>query len=263
MRVPLLIISPYVRAHTVYHNVAQFGSVVRFIERRFGLASLGNRDAPGTNDLMDAFDFAQSPLSPVVRNERSCGSHVTFGFTRAAPLAADLTDLDRTAGGTNLLVQGTNGVRYTVRLKNIAQITRQGGQRATLADLNLGDRLHIVGQLDPTQAGYLIADSVHDQSITTLTGLQGTINYVNEARNLLTVDLVASPAPLLVLVTPRTAIILPNGHRGTIDNLRRGTLVKVSGTYDMSSRILTRATTVRVLPPGTPLTSVLSALPAA
>ena len=44
MRVPLLIISPYVKAHTVYHDVSQFGSVLRFIETRFGLASLGNRD---------------------------------------------------------------------------------------------------------------------------------------------------------------------------------------------------------------------------
>ena len=98
MRVPLLIISPYVKAGTVYHTLAQFGSVVRFIEQRFGLASLGNRDKAGTNDLMDAFDFSQRPLAPLVLSERSCGSTVSFGFGRTAPLQADwLTSTRRRA----------------------------------------------------------------------------------------------------------------------------------------------------------------------
>jgi phospholipase C len=250
MRVPLLILSPYVKAHTVYHGLAQFGSVVRFVEQRFGLASLGNRDNAGTNDLMDAFNFGQQPLPPLVLNERSCGGSVNFGFSRNAPLDADLQDINTTPGGTVLLVQGTNAISYTVRLSTQTRITRSGGVQTVVADLSVGDRLQITGQLDPTQAGYLIAQSVSDTSIMPLTNVRGTVNYVNDARNLVMVTLVASPAPLVVLLDANTAIVLPNGKRGAIDSLQRGTNVLINGIYDQSSHILTRATRITVLPPG-------------
>jgi len=146
-----------------------------------------------------------------------------------------------------LLVRGTNNLAYTVRLSGRTQITRSGGVKAVVADLSVGDRLQITGQLDPTQAGYLIAESVSDESIIPLINVRGTINYVNDARNLVTVTLVASSAPLLILLDTGTAIVLPNGRRGKIDNLVRGTTVLVTGLYDQSSHILTRTTRVTVL----------------
>ena len=250
MRVPLLIISPYVKAHTVYHDVAQFGSVLRFIEARFGLAALGNRDQVGTNDLMDAFDFTQQPLAPLVLDERPCAS-VSFGFSSRAPLQASLQSIISTPGGTELVVRGGNGVEYTVRLSSDTALRRQGGSVANAADFNLGDQLQIVGNLDPTQAGYLIARRVRDTSIESLTNLQGTISYVNQARDLVMIDLVASPAPLLALLSPGTRIVLRNGHTGTIQDLHGGLPVEIAGTYDVSTRILTRATLLTVLPSGT------------
>ncbi len=250
MRVPLLIISPYVKASTVYHETAQFGSVVRFIEQRFGLASLGNRDQAGTNDLMNAFNFNQQPLPPLVLNERSCGSSVNFGFSQAAPLHASLLDINQTPGGVTLLVSETSSQQYTVRLGSQTLITRLGGIPAAVTDLNVGDRLQITGQLDPTQAGYLIAATVSDQSIEPLANLRGTVNFVNDARDLITVNLVASPASLLVLLDANTVIILPNGQRSTIDSLLQGTTVLITGIYDQSSHILTRATKITVLAPG-------------
>jgi Phosphoesterase family len=250
MRVPLLILSPYVKAGTVYHSPAQFGSVVRFMEQRFGLASLGNRDRAGTNDLMGAFNFNQKPAPPLVLNERSCGSNVNFGFSQNAPLNADLVDINPTPDGAVLLARGTNNIVYTLRLTAKTLISRSGGIRAAVSDLSIGDRLQVTGQLDPTQAGYLIAESVNDESILSLTDIRGTVNYVNDARNLLTVSLVASPAPLLILLDNTTVIVLPNGQRGKIDNLLRGTSVLVTGIYDQSSHILTRATRVTILAAG-------------
>jgi hypothetical protein len=236
-------------AMSQYHQQAQFGSVVRFIEKRFGLAPLGNRDSAGANDLIDAFNFSQQPLPPLVLNERSCVDTVGFGFSRNAPLHADLVDINSTAGGVVLIVQATSNLQYTVRLSGQTQITRSGGVAAGVADLNVGDRLQITGQLDPTQVGYLIAQSVTDTAITPLANVRGTVDYVNDARNLVTVTLVASPAPLLVLLDATTRIVLPNGKRGVIDNLQRGTIVLVTGVYDQSSHILTRATRITVLPP--------------
>jgi phospholipase C len=56
-RVPLLIVSPFVQAGTVYHGVASFESVLAFIEANWSLPSLTGRDA-NANNLMDAFNFS-------------------------------------------------------------------------------------------------------------------------------------------------------------------------------------------------------------
>jgi phospholipase C len=58
-RVPMLIVSPYVKAH-VEHTVYQFGSVLRFIEDTWDLGSLGGNDADSTS-IGNAFDFTMKP----------------------------------------------------------------------------------------------------------------------------------------------------------------------------------------------------------
>jgi phospholipase C len=59
-RAPLLIISPFARHGLIFHEPADFSSLVRFIEKRFGLQTLGMRDRIA-NDLLNAFDFSQTP----------------------------------------------------------------------------------------------------------------------------------------------------------------------------------------------------------
>jgi phospholipase C len=59
-RVPCLIISPYARTGFIDHVQNEHASVLKFIERQFGLASLSTRDG-AANDLSEAFDFTQPP----------------------------------------------------------------------------------------------------------------------------------------------------------------------------------------------------------
>jgi phospholipase C len=70
-RVPLLIISPYARSGQVVKTNFEFASVLKFIEKRFNLPPLTERDA-GANDMTDAFNFFQRPLPPVILSERAC-----------------------------------------------------------------------------------------------------------------------------------------------------------------------------------------------
>jgi len=63
-RVPLLVISPYAKQGYVSHVQHEFGSILRFTEENFGVAALGASDARA-DDLMDAFNFAQSPRTYV------------------------------------------------------------------------------------------------------------------------------------------------------------------------------------------------------
>jgi phospholipase C len=58
-RVPMLIVSPYVKTH-VEHTVYQFGSILRFIEETLDLGSLGKNDAHSAS-IGNAFDFKMAP----------------------------------------------------------------------------------------------------------------------------------------------------------------------------------------------------------
>ncbi len=60
LRVPCIIISPYAKKGYVAHAQYEFGSILKTIERIYGLPSIGTTDRRGT-PMFDAFDFAQSP----------------------------------------------------------------------------------------------------------------------------------------------------------------------------------------------------------
>lgn len=60
IRVPCIIISPYAKHGVVSHTPYEFGSVLKFLERTFGLASLNTTDVR-SNSLEDSFDFSQKP----------------------------------------------------------------------------------------------------------------------------------------------------------------------------------------------------------
>jgi phospholipase C len=57
-RVPLIIVSPYAKPAYVSHVTHDFGSILRFIEEKFGLPSLGYADSRADN-LSDCFNFNQ------------------------------------------------------------------------------------------------------------------------------------------------------------------------------------------------------------
>ena len=58
-RVPMLIVSPYVKPH-VEHTVYQFGSILRFVEDVWDLGTLGKSDEHSTS-IGNAFDFSMQP----------------------------------------------------------------------------------------------------------------------------------------------------------------------------------------------------------
>jgi phospholipase C len=64
-RVPAIVISPYSRSGVVNHTRFDLTSPLKLIETRFGLPPLTNRDRD-SNDMLDCFDFNQTPLSPVI-----------------------------------------------------------------------------------------------------------------------------------------------------------------------------------------------------
>jgi phospholipase C len=58
IRVPAIVVSPYARKHFVSHTVYDHTSILRFIETRFGLPALTNRDK-AANPMLGMFDFTK------------------------------------------------------------------------------------------------------------------------------------------------------------------------------------------------------------
>ena len=76
-RLPLIIISPYAKPASIFKEVSEQASIPRFIEKVFGAShALSDLDPAAqdgqANDLLNAFDFTQTPLAPTVLPQRSC-----------------------------------------------------------------------------------------------------------------------------------------------------------------------------------------------
>jgi phospholipase C len=83
-RVPALIISPYARSGYIDHTFNSFPSMLKFAEDTFNLPSLTSLDGQ-SNDLYTAFNFNQTPLPPLILQQRACP---------ASSLPADLIQTD-------------------------------------------------------------------------------------------------------------------------------------------------------------------------
>ncbi|HLY01996.1 MAG TPA: alkaline phosphatase family protein, partial [Candidatus Cybelea sp.] len=60
MRIPMLIVSPYAKAGYVSHTHYEHGSILKFVENTFGLATLAASDERAAAPD-DAFDFNKPP----------------------------------------------------------------------------------------------------------------------------------------------------------------------------------------------------------
>ena len=115
-RVPMIIISPYVKPGFVTHTQYEFSSVLSFIERRFKLGNLSQRDLNAAN-MTDAFNFTNAPMPPLVLNQRTCPTgavvsiddhNVDFGSvavgTTSGPITRTITNKgDATLNITSIL----------------------------------------------------------------------------------------------------------------------------------------------------------------
>jgi len=68
-RVPMILVSPYVTPGTISHTQYEFGSILKFIENRFNLGSLGTTDKRATS-IGGLLHLNQTPLpfSPIPSN---------------------------------------------------------------------------------------------------------------------------------------------------------------------------------------------------
>ena len=162
-RVPLLVISPYAKLGYISHTQYEASSVLKFIEERFGLPPLTDRDA-NANDLMDAFDFTQQPTPPFVLTPRSC------------PLIqSSLTFQPQVVGSTSASYQLTFD-NTTQNQVTVSSVVASGDFKATHTcntALILGNNCVINVTFTPTAAG------VRNGTITVTDSAPGSPHVVN------------------------------------------------------------------------------------
>jgi phospholipase C len=71
VRVPLIVLSPWVKPGYIDSRIYDFSSILRFIERLHGLPALSWRDRQA-NAMLDLFDFDQEPVEPLILQPRDC-----------------------------------------------------------------------------------------------------------------------------------------------------------------------------------------------
>jgi phospholipase C len=71
LRVPMIVISPYVKPANISSTVYSFESILSFAENVLGLPPLLAGDTLA-NNFGDSFDFSQTPLPPAILQPRTC-----------------------------------------------------------------------------------------------------------------------------------------------------------------------------------------------
>ena len=94
LRVPALLVSPYVRHWQVSHRRMDYTSALKFIEENWGVAPLAQRDVKATS-LGTVFDFAAPPRRPEIIPATAAKEH---------PPLVDTTVIFWFYGGATLLV---------------------------------------------------------------------------------------------------------------------------------------------------------------
>ncbi|HEV2176294.1 MAG TPA: choice-of-anchor D domain-containing protein [Terriglobia bacterium] len=80
IRVPLIIISPYAKKGYISHTTYELSSFLKLVEERYGLPALTSRDA-SANDMLDSFNFNQSPQPLITPTARHCNPASTTNLT--------------------------------------------------------------------------------------------------------------------------------------------------------------------------------------
>lgn len=87
-RVPMLLISPFTKPHTIYRGALDYRSIVQFVESNFGLKHMAAFSRTAGN-LWPMLDLNQKPNPPLTLSDQTCPSNSTKKSVIKAALRHD------------------------------------------------------------------------------------------------------------------------------------------------------------------------------
>jgi phospholipase C len=119
-RVPTLVISPWAKHAFIDHTQYEFASLLSLAEDNFNLPKLGTRDVDA-NDMMNSFDFSQSPQPPLIEPANFIGPAAETATTSSNPPTSTMETT--TIPATNAqVVQTSINSPWTLALAAVAVV---------------------------------------------------------------------------------------------------------------------------------------------
>jgi hypothetical protein len=132
----LIVISPYAKPGFIGNNLGEFASFDKFIENNWSLSNLGQRDAnPNIDDLMDFFNFSQTPNSTLIEPMLQYSQMLTVPTIGAIDAGTGVQgSIKPTDGYTNttftysvLYTDGTAATEFNVNIDGVAHAMTNKG----------------------------------------------------------------------------------------------------------------------------------------
>jgi phospholipase C len=249
-RVPTIVISPYARPGYIDHTQYDFDSILKLVEQVFGLPTLGNLDARA-NSLLGSFDFQQHPQAPLQLQQRQCPPNANyFVYVAAYPIFDSVGAL---SGQQALMVHYGDGSSGAIVLttKTRLYLSTVGTAPLTPNQIQPGDHLIVLGTPDSQNSSAWIAAIVRDQDLRNSASIEGTVAFVDAARNQL---ILRSGVNVITLHLSRVSQLRSqSGEAIQLYQIEDGQSVKATGLYDEQMRSVLQTDMVRVLGKAPPL----------
>jgi phospholipase C len=185
-RVPLILISPYARHDFIDHTRYDFGSILRYIEDKYGLPPLAKYDA-GATSLAGAFDFTQTPAPPLVLPSRTCPPGANLA---KMTLAGSVRWTINTPQERALVVHiAATGSPATLVLSAQSVLQDAHADPVLLRDVRPGDRIVADAVPTPDRALVYLGSRVNDVSLRWVKDQTGVVSKVNLVRRTLRIQL--------------------------------------------------------------------------
>jgi phospholipase C len=222
-RVPTIIISPYARAHFIDHSTLDFNSILKFIEQDFRLPPLTHWDAEAPS-LASSLNFHQRALKPYLLHTRTCPAGATSPTSR---LPGTYISLVRHDYGEEMALRLNAGTIVTLLIGPSTPTWTADKMPVPISAYRVGDRLDARGRPDQQRALVYGAGSLRDLDLHSFTARNGIVAGIGQFNT--TVQVRFGSNTVLLTVTKKTHILLPNNRPGTFADLNSGDTVTVIG----------------------------------
>ena len=239
-RVPTIVISPLARLHFVDHTTFDFSSLLRFIELDFGLPTLTTRDRQAAS-MLSSFDFDHTPERPLALKERRCPKSA---YVTSTPLSGTVVRVHENHGIYAVTLRVRGNTLLTVLYGPSYDLHDRVGGRLIFSEISTGDEIVTSATPDPARALVYTAFSLTDRSIVPLKNASAIVANVAPDDSYLNATL--GKQSVLVNLSSKTRIILPDGSTGTVEDIVGNQLVSISGLLNTTSLTVIDVSTLRI-----------------
>jgi len=226
-RVPTLVISPYARRHFIDHQTYDFASILRYVEDKYQLPSLGEYDQRAQS-IAGSLDLNQPPIPPLTLHARVCppGAYLTTN-----PVNGSVRSVTNQPDQRAILVQTTaspDPAKLVIVGNSI--LLDADGQPMPLRVVQPGDRLRAAGVPSPDKALVYLGSQIKDLDIHSYKDEIGFITSWNSQRQLMTAHF-SNNVFATIHLNAATHYSGPRKNNGK-PHLHRGYVIGVTGSLD-------------------------------